>query len=309
MNLRDFEYIIAVDDHRHFGKAAEHCFVSQPTLSGQIRKLEEELGVPIFERTKRFVRPTPVGVMILEKARRALSEADSVRALAAAMIDPLGGPLALGAIPTIAPFLSPRLVPAISHHLPHVALTLREAQTKDVEAMLVEGVLDVAIIATAPQAAQLTTIELYDEPFWIALPNGHPLSAVDALEMDALVEENLLLLSEGHCLRDQVLSFFPKRKTRGTKIRTEETSLTTILSLVGGGHGITLVPAMSLAGPWTTGAAFAVRAEASGRASRRVRLAFRKSALRTALISELASVIVECLPETVTPLRAQFALA
>ena len=303
MNLRDFEYIVAVDEHRHFGKAAEKCFVSQPTLSGQIRKLEEELGVDIFERTKRFVQPTPVGAMIIERARRALAEAEAVKAMAASMIDPLGGPLSLGAIPTIAPYLTPHLVPAISKHLPKVDVKLHEAQTKDVEAMLVDGALDAAIIATEPQAPQLTALELYDEPFWIAMPKGHALCAREDVEMDALVDERLLLLAEGHCLRDQVLSFYPERKTRSAAIRTEDTSLTTILSLVGGGLGITLVPAMSLSGPWTGGDKFEVRAEASGNASRRIRLAFRRSSLRTSLLTRLADVIVGCLPQTVTALR------
>lgn len=301
MNLRDFEYIVAVDDLRHFGKAAERCFVSQPTLSGQIRKLEEELNVSIFERTKRFVQPTAIGQLIIERARLALHEAEAVRELAETSLDPLGGALALGAIPTIAPFLAPRLIPAISHGLPNIDLTLREAQTKDVEALLVEGGLDVAITATEPLAPQLMAIDLYDEPFWIALPKNHALTSEEVVSLETLMEDKLLLLSEGHCLRDQILSFYPAQRTRSMVIRTEETSLTTILSLVGGGLGVTLVPAMSLSAPWADGSTFEVRAEASGRASRRVRLVFRQSSLRMALMHKLAEVITQSLPPTVTP--------
>jgi LysR family hydrogen peroxide-inducible transcriptional activator len=303
MNLRDFEYVIAVGEHRHFGKAANACNVSQPTLSGQIRKLEEHLGIEIFERTKRSVHTTPVGEHIIEAAKTLMAAAEAIEDIAAAMTDPLTGPLHLGAIPTIAPYLMPRLIPTLARVLPAVDLKLKEKFTREIERMLVDGRLDVAIIATKPEAPQLTSIPLYDEPFWIAVPTGHALSDEEKIDLGKLVGERLLLLSEGHCLRDQVLSFYPATEINPAAISTEETSLTTILALVGGGFGVTLVPAMSLSGPWLTDAGIVVRKENSGRAQRCVRLAFRKSFSRMALIEKLADVIAAIVPDTVVPHR------
>ncbi len=301
MNLRDFEYVVAVDAHRHFGKAANACNVSQPTLSGQIRKLEEHLGVEIFERTKRSVQATPAGERIIERAKVLMAEAASIEEIAADMTDPLSGPLHLGAIPTIAPYLMPRLIPSLARSLPAVELKLNEQFTRDIEGMLVGGTLDAAFIATEPDAPQLTSIALYDEPFWIALPLGHQLSHEEDLDLGNLIGERLLLLSEWHCLRDQVLSFFSAIKNDPSEIKTVETSLTTILALVSGGFGMTLVPAMSLSGPWVTDAGIVVRKENSGAAQRRVRLAFRKSYPRMALIEKLADIVAAIVPDTVIP--------
>jgi len=303
MNLRDFEYVVAVSEHRHFGKAATACNVSQPTLSGQVRKLEEHLGVEIFERTKRSVRVTPVGEIILERARTLLSVATNIEDIAKAMTNPLSGPLRLGAIPTIAPYLLPILIPSLARSLPLVELKLTERFTRDIEEMLVDGALDAAIIATEPQAPQLTSIPLYDEPFWVALPKGHMLSSEDDIDIGSLAGEPLLLLSEGHCLRDQVLSFYEGKTKNPATVSTQETSLTTILALVGSGLGMTLVPAMSLSGPWVTDAGIVVRKERSGLAHRRVRLTFRKSFPRITLMERLADVIAAIVPDTVFPQR------
>jgi LysR family hydrogen peroxide-inducible transcriptional activator len=303
MNLRDFQYIVAVAELGHFGKAAEACHVSQPTLSGQIRKLEETLGVEIFERTKRSVRVTPEGSRIVARAQASLAEADAIREIAAAARNPLSGPLRLGVIPTIAPYLMPRLIPALVGALPEVSVKLTERFTRDLEAMLLAGELDAAVTASEPGAPRLRSIPLYEEPFWIALPGNHALAAREEIDLGELKGERLLLLSEGHCLRDQVLSFYPAIRSDPAAISTEETSLTTILALVGGGLGITLVPAMSLAGPWVTDAGIAVRREASGAARREVRLVFRGSFTRMALIDKLADVIAATVPDTVIPQR------
>ncbi len=303
MNLRDFQYIVAVAELGHFGKAAEACHVSQPTLSGQIRKLEETLGVEIFERTKRSVRVTPEGSRIVARAQASLAEADAIREIAAAARNPLSGPLRLGVIPTIAPYLMPRLIPALVGALPEVSVKLTERFTRDLEAMLLAGELDAAVTASEPEAPRLRSIPLYEEPFWIALPGNHALAAREEIDLGELKGERLLLLSEGHCLRDQVLSFYPAIRSDPAAISTEETSLTTILALVGGGLGITLVPAMSLAGPWVTDAGIAVRREASGAARREVRLVFRGSFTRMALIGKLADVIAATVPDTVIPQR------
>jgi LysR family hydrogen peroxide-inducible transcriptional activator len=299
MNLRDFEYIVAVAEHGHFGKAAAACHVSQPTLSGQIRKLEEDLGLAIFERTKRMVGITPAGERIIERAKASLEAAESIREIATTMKNPLSGPFRLGVIPTIAPYLMPRLIPALARAAPALRLGVTERFTRDLEAGLAEGDLDAAIIATEPEAPRLSSIALYEEPFWVAIPHDHPLVAHEEIELADLEDERLLLLSQGHCLRDQVLSFHPAIRADPSMVSTAETSLTTTLALVGGGFGITLVPAMSLAGPWITDAGIVVRREASGKARRRVRLAFRGSFSRMPLIEKVADVIAATLPDTV----------
>ena len=299
MNLRDFEYIIAVAEHGHFGKAASACHVSQPTLSGQIRKLEEDIGLAIFERTKRMVRVTPAGERIIERAKASLAAAESIREIAATMKNPFSGPFRLGVIPTIAPYLMPRLIPAIARAAPALQLGVTERFTKDLETALADGDLDAALLATEPEAPRLSSVALYEEPFWVAMPQGHPLGSREEIDLADLEGERLLLLSQGHCLRDQVLSFYPAIRADPSTIGTEETSLTTTLALVGGGFGITLVPAMSLAGPWVTDAGIVVRRETSGKARRRVRLAFRGSFSRMALIEKVADVIAATLPDTV----------
>ena len=303
MNLRDFEYIVAVAELGHFGKAAAACHVSQPTLSGQIRGLEQHLGVAIFERTKRMVAVTPAGASIIERAKASLAAAAAIEEIAAAMKNPLSGPFRLGVIPTIAPYLMPALIPALARALPAVELSVAENFTRDLETRLAAGDLDAVVIASEPEAPRLSSIPLYDEPFWVALPKGHRLDTREEIDLADLKEERLLLLSQGHCLRDQVLSFYPAIRNDPAVVNTEETSLTTILALVGGGFGITLVPAMSLAGPWVTDAGIVVRREASGVARRQVRLAFRHSFPRMALIDRVADVIAASLPDTVTAER------
>lgn len=303
MNIRDFEYVVAVHDHQHFGRAAEACNVSQPALSGQIRKLEEHLGLEIFERTKRSVRTTAAGETIVAKARELLRMAEDIRETANSLRDPLSGALRLGAIPTIAPYLTPIFIPSLMRALPQVELKLAERFTRDLEAALVGGDIDCAIIATEPSLPQLDSIPLYDEPFWIALPKGHPLGDQDDIDIREIKAEQLLLLSDGHCLREQVLSFYTGQVDTSPQVSTEETSLTTILALVSGGLGITLVPAMSVSGPWVTDAGITVRQESSGHAERRVRLAFRRSFPRRALLERVADVIAAIVPNTVTPQR------
>lgn len=303
MNIRDFEYVVAVHDHQHFGHAAEACNVSQPALSGQIRKLEESLGIDIFERTKRSVRTTPAGEEIVTKARALLRMADDIRETAQGLRDPLAGSLRLGAIPTIAPYLSPIFIPSLLRTLPDIELKLTERFTRDLEVAVLDGELDAAIIATEPTLPQLDTIPLYDEPFWIALPKKHPLGEQEDIDIRDVKAEQLLLLSDGHCLREQVLSFYTGRLKSPPQVSTEDTSLTTILALVGSGLGMTLVPAMSISGPWVTDAGITVRKERSGKAERRVRLLFRRSFPRMQLIERVADVIAAIVPDTVTPHR------
>lgn len=306
MNTRDLEYLVAVAEELHFGRAAERCHASQPALSGQLRKLEDHLGVKVFERSKRHVRLTETGAQIVERARAILNQVDEMEMFAAAHRDPFAGTCTLGMPPTIGPFLTPLLLPALKHYLPDLRLELVEDFTDNLEKALAEGVLDIAILATSPTRATLSEITLYDEPFWVAMPSDHPLARDEDVDVQRIEPGELLLLSDGHCLRDQIYELFKLNRTpapghRGP--RTQKTSLSTILSLVGSGNGITLVPAMSLSEAWVTDAGITVRPEKSGTAGRTVRLTYRREYPRMALVEKLADIIAATVPNTVRPLR------
>lgn len=303
MNIRDLKYAVAVAELGHFGRAAEHCGITQPALSGQIKKLEQDLGVPLFERTNRTVRVTPVGALVVEQARAVLAQVAQIEETAKAHLDPLSGTLRLGMITTIGPYLTPALLPSVHHVMPNLELQLLEDMTHVLETALLENRIDVAVTATEPADARLTEIALYDEPFWIALPNGHPLAEKEVVDIGQIEPEDLLLLSDGHCLRDQVVSFCGLPETDQARINTQHTSLTTILALVGTGAGMTLVPAMALGGGWMTDTGIAMRREKTGKAARSVRLVFRDSYPRRALMEKLADTICAIVPDTVLPVR------
>ena len=200
MNLRDLKYIIAVAETRHFGKAAERCFVSQPTLSGQIKKLEEELGVTIFERTQRSVEVTPVGEAILEHARQIMEQVEVIEQLAQAQQDPLAGPLRIGAIPTLSPYLMPLILLPLKQQIPQMKLVLSEELTETLLVRLRNHEIDAALLATPVEEQDLETLPLFDEPFWLAYPRQHPFYAKEKITRRDLDSVNLLLLAEGHCL-------------------------------------------------------------------------------------------------------------
>lgn len=303
MNIRDLKYVVAVADHCHFGRAANACHVGQPTLSAQIRKLEEQLGATLFERTKRSVRVTPLGEEIVAKARVLIALADEIEETARARRNPLSGPLRLGMIPTIGPYLTPLLLPSLRHSLPAAQLTLTETVTEQLEARLLSGALDAAIMATAPGDAKLAEIPLFEEPFWVAIPKGHPLQDREEIALSDLESDEILLLEDGHCLSDQVLSFCGQAFTHSPRASTRHTSLMTITALVGAGVGVTLVPALSLAGSWVTDSGVLLRKEASRTASRTVCLVFRASFPRRQLIDKLADVLCAIVPDTVSPTR------
>lgn len=306
MNTRDLEYLVAVAEELHFHRAAERCNASQPALSGQIRKLEERLGVTLFERTKRQVRITEIGKQVVDQARVILRQVDTLEHMAATMRDPFAGTCKIGMPPTIGPYLTPLLLPAVKHYLPDLQLEPLEDLTEVLEAQLDAGDLDVAILATTPARTNLSEMILYEEPFWVALPNDHPLTEFDAVDIAQIEPSELLLLSDGHCLRDQVYEACNLDARRGPADggpKTQKTSLTTILSLVGTGTGVTLVPATSLADSWITDAGIAVRPERSGTAGRTVRLTYRKGYHRMVLIERLADIIAGIVPNTVEPVR------
>ena len=205
MNLRALQYFVKLADLRHFSKAAEACFVSQPTLSTQIRKLEDELGVQLVERSPRKIMLTPVGEEIAERARLVLSDVDQIRAVARRAGDPADGNLRLGLFPTLAPYVLPHVIPTIRKRYPNLRLQLAEEKTEDILKMLQQGELDAALLALPVNDEGMAVEILFEEPFVLALPGGHPLGEKSSITLKDLNGSELLLLDEGHCLRDHAL--------------------------------------------------------------------------------------------------------
>jgi len=241
MNFRELEYLVAVDTYKHFRKAAKKCFVSQPTLSGQLKKLETELGVQLVERTTRNVFLTPIGEEIVKKARAILAEAASIEDLIKTYSDPMSGRINIGLIPTIAPYLLPLIVQPINRTYPKLEIILHEVQTEVMLKKLVEGTLDAGILAVPLEMKGLEQIILYNEPFYVALNNKHKFANKSKIMKDDLKGETLLLLEEGHCLRGQVLDVCSYAMTKERK-DFQGTSLETIRHMVSTGIGITLIP-------------------------------------------------------------------
>lgn len=311
MNLRDLRYVVAAADLLHFGRAAEACNASQSTLSAQIAKLEDEIGVRLFVREGRTIRLSPRAGPVIEAARKALAAADEVREVARASRNPLEGPLRLGCIATICPYLAPHLLPAAVSALPQAPIVLVEDMTAALLAGLMEGRLDAAILATDPGLERIDEIALYDEPFWLVVNAREAAARAGKAEIDV---ERLLLLAEGHCLRDQALDLCGERPAAGRLGDLRATSLETILHLVAAGYGETLAPQLAVASwgvawgaAWGAARGAAWGAASGGRAgvaalamkadaSRRVRLAFRRDTPRKAAMVELARTIRACLP-------------
>jgi LysR family hydrogen peroxide-inducible transcriptional activator len=304
MNLRDLKYLIAVAETRHFGRAAERCFVSQPTLSGQIKKLEGELGVAVFERTNRSVTVTPIGERILAHARLLMEQADAIKQLAQAHQDPLSGPLRIGAIPTLSPYLMPLVLMPLRQSYPQLRLILSEEITDTLLRRLRAHEIDAALIATPVDDTDLEERPLFEEPFWLAHPRDHALYAKDEITQQDLDGVELLLLSEGHCLTHQVMEVchVSERAQEGEMADLHAASLETLLQLVGAGFGCTLVPALAVRGSWITGSGVIVRPLDLPNAYRHVQLVFRKSYPRRAALDAFAQVILDHLPNMVTPL-------
>ncbi len=244
MNLRDLEYLVAVADHRHFGEAAAACFVSQPTLSTQIKKLETELGVELVERTPRSIHMTAVGERVVEAARDVLAGSTRIHELARAARDPEAGSLRLGVFPTLAPYLLPHVVPTLHRRFPRLELLLREDKSPVLVEEVREGRLDLALMAR-PQRSDLEESPLFREEFVLVAPRTHRLGQGGPLAVSDLEGEDVLLLDEGHCLRDQALSvchLAGARERRGFRA----TSLETLRQMVVAGVGVTLLPRLAL---------------------------------------------------------------
>ncbi|WP_347986654.1 LysR substrate-binding domain-containing protein [Methylomonas sp. AM2-LC] len=245
MNLRDLHYLVAVAELRSFVQAAERCFISQPTLSMQIKKLEESLGVQIFERSNKKVLPTEVGQQIIISAKRILQEAETIKQMAASAQDPLAGNLRLGAFPTLSTYLFPALVTAIKETLPRMRLILVEEKTDILIQQLKNGSLDAALLALPINEELLESVELFDDEFLLAVQSDHSLTAKSQVEASDLFGQQLLLLDEGHCLRGQALQVC---QIMGAEEQQDvrATGLETLRQMVYAGTGITFMPSIAV---------------------------------------------------------------
>lgn len=248
MTLTELRYLVALSRERHFGRAAEACQVSQPTLSAAIRKLEEHLGMTLFERRPREVRVTHEAEAIIAQAQRVLEQADVLEQMASQQKDQLGSPLRIGAIFTVAPYLFPVIVPRIRQEAPNMPLFIEENYTHVLRGKLERGELDAIIVALPFSGGGLVRAKMYEESFSVLLPAGHAWSGQDAIQPDQLLEETLLLLGEGHCFRDQVLELCPAIDNQHQKnlVQIEGGSLETLRHMVAGGLGITILPDSAL---------------------------------------------------------------
>jgi LysR family transcriptional regulator, hydrogen peroxide-inducible genes activator len=292
LNLRDLKYLVAIADVNSFGRAAAKCFVSQPTLSTQIRKLEEELGVTVFERTNRSVRLTEAGERIVEAARRISAEVDLIRAIAESTHDPLAGTFRLGAFPTLAGYLFPMIVPPIAQSLPKLKLLLIEEKTDVLVERLKAGQCDVALLALPINDPSLLAMTLFEDPFLLAVPEGHPLASRLRVNPADLADMKLLLLDEGHCLRDQALDVC-YRHGGHEEPDFRATSLETLRMMVKAGTGITLMPKIA-AGDDDTGIRYVPFSDPPPR--RLIGLVWRKTTARSRAIQAIAEIVAAARP-------------
>lgn len=297
MTLTELRYIVAVARERHFGRAAEACFVSQPTLSVAVKKLEEELDVKLFERGSNEVSVTPLGDEIIRQAQSVLEQAQSIKEIAKRGKDPLAGPLRLGVIYTIGPYLLPDLVRNAIAEVPQMPLMLQENFTARLLDMLRSGELDCAILAEPFPETNLALAPLYDEPFLVAVPRSHPLASHKRINAEELKQETMLLLGTGHCFRDHVLEVCPEfarfsSNAEGIRKSFEGSSLETIKHMVAAGMGVTVVPQLSV--PPEPHPHIAYIPFEDPVPTRRVVLAWRRSFTRYEAIAALRNAIYAC---------------
>lgn len=299
MTLTELKYIVAVARQKHFGHAAEACFVAQPTLSVAIKKLEDELGVVIFERGGSEISMTPLGSQIVAQAERVLEQTAAIKEIAKQNKDPLAGPLRLGIIYTVAPYLLPPLVKNMIERVPQMPLVLQENFTTRLIELLRQGELDAAIMALPFSDQGLMVQPLYDEPFVVALPKHHAWATRESIEAEELKSETMLLLGNGHCFRDQVLEVCPEMSrfsTSGDGIaRTfEGSSLETIRHMVASGIGITVLPKASVPDMRNKDGMLRYVPFSAPSPSRRVVIAWRKSFTRRTAIEAVRQAVLSC---------------
>lgn len=300
MNLRALQYLVTLADLRHFSKAAERCHVSQPTLSTQIRKLEEELDVQLVERSPRRVMLTEVGEEVVERARALLAEAGAIKDIARRSRDPHSGTLRLGIFPTLAPYYLPHVIPQIRRRFPRLTLRLFEEKTADVITMLVQGRLDAGLLALPVDVDQLVARPLFEEPFVLALHEQHALASRPSISMGELRDQELLLLEDGHCLRDQALEVC-RLVGAHEKLDFHATSMETLRQMVAAGTGITLMPVLAIKPPVAHTDNLVTRPFSEAPPTRRIALVWRKSSALAGFLEELAEVLEALDPELLVP--------
>jgi len=303
MTLKELRYLIALADQGRFVRAAEACHVGQPTLSTQLKKLEEYLGVTLFERNKHYLIPTPIGEEIIDRARIALDVVEQIRQIARQSDDPMQGPLRLGVIPTLGPYLVPHLLPAIRRNCPKLYLFLREDLTANLLERLRQGRLEALLLALPVHGDDLDVLPLFREPFKVALPSGHVLGSREEIEEGELAGQNVLLLEEGHCMRNQALAICGATASSDRE-ELKATSLETLRQMVAAGVGCTLLPALAAlpgVGILQDGLV-QIRPFASPAPTRTIGIVWRHRYPREKTVKRLGEVILANLPSAVQPL-------
>ncbi|KGK42790.1 LysR family transcriptional regulator [Nitrincola sp. A-D6] len=302
MTLTELRYIVTLAQEQHFGHAAERCFVSQPTLSIAVKKLEDELGVALFERSKSAVRVTPVGEKVVRQAQTVLEQAEAIREMAKAGKDQLASPLRVGAIFTIGPYLFPSLIPQVQQLAPQMPLYIEENMTETLRGKIRNGELDAIIIALPFNEPDVLTRPVYDEPFQMVLPKGHALSKQKTISPSAIGELRMLLLGEGHCFRDQVLEACPtlNQSFHNQHTVTEGSSLETIRMMVASGLGCSVLPQSAIEGH-PSSKLVEVRPFTDPKPMRTVAIAWRASFPRPQAIEVLVQAVNRCQIRTPLP--------
>jgi LysR family hydrogen peroxide-inducible transcriptional activator len=297
MNLRDLQYLVSLAEYRHFGRAAEACFVSQPTLSTQIKKLEEELGVSLVERAPRKVLLTEVGTDIANRARSVLNEIEQIRGVARRTLDPESGTVRLGIFPTLGPYLLPHVLPLVRTAFPRLELLLVEEKTENVLRLLREGKLDAGVLALPLHEDSLHSEFLFEEPFLLAVSEHHPLAHKHGqLKLSDLSNQNLLLLEDGHCLRDQALEVCHLAGA-GERSGFRATSLETLRQMVAANVGITLLPVTAVKPPVAQVEHLHLIEFKGHPPSRRIAMVWRKSSAMDGFLKHLAEVMKQLPPD------------
>jgi LysR family hydrogen peroxide-inducible transcriptional activator len=300
MTLQELKYLVALADHGHFGRAAEACFITQSTLSTQIKKLEDFLGVTLFDRSLKRVTPTPIGREILQAARNIVEESERIREVAKHAQDPMTRTIHLGVIPTLGPYYLPHALTLVHRKHPGLRMLLREEMTPQILEHLAEGKLDAGLLALPVTDDSLRVEPLFYEPFYAALPAGHPLAKRDVLKVADIMAEKLLLLDEGHCLRDQALDVCGTGSRGREEVRA--TSLETLRQMVAMGLGLTLLPALAVdAAPRANKKAVEIRPFKSPAPGRTIALVWRKRAPFPETFEHLAQTLKSTLPSEVEP--------
>jgi LysR family hydrogen peroxide-inducible transcriptional activator len=301
MKLQDLRYLVAIAEHRHFGRAAEACFVSQPTLSTQLRKLERELGVELVERSSRHVLLTATGERIAERARTVLREADAIGEIARHARDPEASSIRIGLFPTLGPYLLPHVVPAVHARYPRLELLLVEEKTEAVLAQLRSGVLDAGVLAMPVDDESLHEEPLFTEDFVFAVPDDHPCAFSSTVDVSVLEGESVLLLDDGHCLREQALGVC---SLAGASERAgfRATSLETLRQMVAAGVGVTLLPRLAVEPPVAPARGVRIVEFHSPRPSRRIAMYWRRTSVYREFLPQLADVFRRLPDGLVAPL-------